>query len=133
SVTGVQTCALPIYTTGTLLANGIVLVAGGWNGADYLASAELYNPATGTFTPTGSLNTASYVHTATLLNNGAVLITGGWGFSGPLADAELYNAPFVSLSEASLAFGTQNVGTTSVPQTVIVTNTGTANLTISTV
>jgi N-acetylneuraminic acid mutarotase len=53
-----------------------------------LASAELYNPATGTFTPTGSLNTARYYHTATLLNNGMVLIAGG---EGGLSTAELYN------------------------------------------
>ena len=56
-----------------------------------LASAELYNPATGTFTPTGSLNTARYGHTATLLNNGMVLMAGGDGSSGSLASAELYN------------------------------------------
>ena len=39
--------------------NGLVLMAGGID-SDYnaLASAELYNPATGTFTPTGSLNNA---------------------------------------------------------------------------
>ncbi len=42
-------------------------------------------------------------------------------------------APVASLSSPSLAFGTQNVGTTSALQTVIVTNTGTANLAISTV
>ena len=56
-----------------------------------LASAELYNPATGTFTPTGSLNTARVYHTATLLNNGMVLIAGGCNSSGNLASAELYN------------------------------------------
>ena len=56
-----------------------------------LASAELYNPATGTFTPTGSLNTARDWHTATLLNNGMVLMAGGYGdSSGILASAELY-------------------------------------------
>jgi hypothetical protein len=63
-------------------------VAGGigyvWPGA------ELYNPATGTFTATGSLNTARDLHTATLLNNGMVLIAGGYGSSGYLASAELY-------------------------------------------
>ena len=46
--------------------------------------------ATGTFTPTGSLNTARVVHTATLLNNGMVLIAGG--YSGDfLTSAELYD------------------------------------------
>jgi hypothetical protein len=80
--------------TATLLNNGTVLVAGGYNsttsGGD-LASAELYNPATGTFTPTGSLNIAHAAHTATLLNNGLVLLAGGGGSSGDLASAELYN------------------------------------------
>src|ERR1019366_8867511 len=39
--------------TSTVLTYGVVLIAGGYNG-NVLASAELYNPATGTFTPTGS-------------------------------------------------------------------------------
>ena len=67
----------------------MVLMAGGYNGSA-LASAELYNPATGTFTPTGSLNTARELHTATLLNNGLVLIAGGVNSGGYLASAELY-------------------------------------------
>jgi hypothetical protein len=54
------------YThTATLLPNGNVLVAGGYNGG-YLASAELYNPASGTWTATGSLATGRASHTATL-------------------------------------------------------------------
>jgi hypothetical protein len=82
--------------TATLLENGLVLMAGGYN-AGSLASAELYNPATGTFSTTGSVTWARDSHTATLLNNGLVLIAGGYGCSGSgctagyLGTAELYN------------------------------------------
>jgi hypothetical protein len=82
--------------TATLLNNGMVLVAGGanftGNKETIFATAELYNPATGTFTPTGSLNIARYLHTATVLSDGTVLIAGG--FTYPIADqasAEIYN------------------------------------------
>ncbi len=72
--------------TATLLPNGQVLVAGG---APYLASAELYDPATGTWAATGSMATTRAAHTATLLPNGQVLVAGGTG-SDPTS-AELYN------------------------------------------
>jgi Galactose oxidase, central domain len=82
-------------TSGTLLENGMVLIAGGINIDETLGSAELYNPATGTFTFTGNLNSERFYHTATLLNNGMVLIAGGEAPSGssyvPLASAELYD------------------------------------------
>ena len=71
--------------TATLLTSGKVLITGGANGvAD--ASAELYDPATATFTATGSMTEARIGHTATLLNDSArsVLIVG-------LMTAELYN------------------------------------------
>jgi WD40 repeat protein len=52
----------------------------------------LYDPATGAFTATGSLNTARAYHTATPLSNGLALITGGTSSSNSaLASAELYN------------------------------------------
>jgi hypothetical protein len=79
--------------TATLLSNGMVLIAGGydWNG-NPLASAELYNPSTATFIPTGSLNVARYNHTATLLANGTVVVAGGTiGNGNVVASAELYN------------------------------------------
>ncbi|CAF1482499.1 unnamed protein product, partial [Adineta steineri] len=41
--------------TATVLANGSVLVTGGYTGSTYLSSAELYNPSTGTWTSTGSM------------------------------------------------------------------------------
>lgn len=80
--------------TATLLPNGKVLVAGGVSGA-FLASAEWFDPATGTWTPTGPLGTARVNHTATLLSNGKVLIAGGENLrelgADPLASAELYD------------------------------------------
>ena len=55
------------------------------------ASAELYDPASGTWTATGSLGTARRGHTATLLPNGKVLVAGGDDSSNALASAELYD------------------------------------------
>ena len=78
-----------LYSTATLLTNGQVLVVGGWSREfGFLAVAELYDPATGAFTQTGSLHSARYRHTATLLNNGQVLIAGGENTSA-LSSAEL--------------------------------------------
>jgi len=76
----------------TLLPNGKVLVAGGTNAPNSaLTSAELYDPASGSWTATGSLNAARLDHTATLLPNGKVLVAGGYDGSGPLTSAELYD------------------------------------------
>ena len=60
-----------------------------------LASAELYDPASGTWSATGSLGTARYDHTATLLPNGKVLVAGGVtaAATAALASAELYVPP----------------------------------------
>jgi len=82
--------------TATLLANGLVLVAGGTSSnGTILASAELYDLISGKWTITGSMAAARNNHTATLLPDGEVLVAGGIGTDNPqspcLATAELYN------------------------------------------
>jgi N-acetylneuraminic acid mutarotase len=64
--------------TATLLANGKVLVVGGYASATtLLATAELFDPATQSWTTTPPLANARYGHTATLLASGEVLVAGG--------------------------------------------------------
>jgi uncharacterized protein YjdB len=87
-----------INHTAVLLENGKVLISGGFNISPsfqlaLLASQELYDPATGTFTLTDSLQYARYAHTANLVSDGSVLIAGGNGASGILSQAEIYPAP----------------------------------------
>ena len=89
----------------TLLRDGRVLIAGGFvccvvegqtARETATASVELFDPATGTFAPTGSMAAARALHQATLLPDGRVLLSGGFGDSpSPGApgreDAEVYN------------------------------------------
>src|SRR6266513_2886279 len=79
--------------TATLLPNGKVLVAGGFIGliGSVRAGAELYDPASGTWSATGNLITGRSGHTATLLPSGKVLLAGGGDGNSILASAELYD------------------------------------------
>ena len=79
--------------TMTVLPSGLVMVAGGYGNfgsQTYLASSDIYNPATGTWSTTGSLNTARQYATATKLPSGLVLIAGG-NNGTQLASAELFS------------------------------------------
>ena len=81
---------------GTLLSDGRVLVSGGYApyNSGYLASAEIYDPAHGTWSRTAVMSTPRVAHTATLLLDGRVLVSGGWGSAAVnpmLASAEIYS------------------------------------------
>lgn len=82
----------------TLLPDGRVLIAGGFRaeGTSEIAisSAELFDPRTRSFTPTGDMNEPRNGHTATLLPDGQVLLVGGWSLSGRTPTAELYDSQF---------------------------------------
>jgi hypothetical protein len=95
------------FHTATPLAHGRVLVAGGSKTAVPcmntdaqtacgLASAEIYDSASRTWTPAGSMSTPRMLHTATLLDDGSVLVVGGVGYGSAsniptLASAEIYD------------------------------------------
>lgn len=90
--------------TATLLQNGKVLVVGGFDSycicSAPVTTAEIFDPATGSFSPAGAPQMPRAYHTATLLADGTVLIVGGVqgvpdllaGGSVPaLASAEIYD------------------------------------------
>ena len=83
---------------GTLLPNGKLLISGGRYYDDSLgwlthSSAEVLDPSTGNFLPTGGMAANRVFHSATLLKDGKVLIAGGVSYA-PFAyhaSAELYD------------------------------------------
>lgn len=79
-----------------VLPNGEVLIAGGATAQRFLGvtnTAEIYNPSTGTFSRTGSMNVARQGATATVLSNGKVLVAGGSQYinANAIASAELFD------------------------------------------
>lgn len=83
----------------TGLDDGTVLILGGdeddvGGGKTTVASFEIYDPQTQSFTAAGSMTQARSTHTATKLNDGRVLIVGGYALYGPgvaAATAEIYD------------------------------------------
>jgi len=106
--------------TATLLPSHKVLVAGGFNPTYLgLSSAELFDPATGSWAPAGSLATGvRYAHTATLLLNGQVLVVGGYGAgTSTLATAELYTPSTITITGFTSGTWTQT-GSLAIARTI---------------
>src|SRR5262249_43496984 len=91
-----------VVHTATLLPSGEVLVAAGFKHR----TAEVYDPASGTWTATGRMVTVRSNSTATLLRSGRVLVAAGSNFTdNSLNSAELYDPATQTWT------GTANLGT----------------------
>jgi Galactose oxidase, central domain len=92
-----------LLTTGPLAGKVMMIGGESMQGSTFkaTASAEIYDPSSGTFTPTtGSMNVARSQHRATLISGcncaeeGDVLVTGGYDVDptgGPNDTAEVFN------------------------------------------
>jgi hypothetical protein len=100
--------------TATLLTSGTVLITGGFNSTDVLATAEIFDPTTGTFSSTGDMSATRFAHTATLLangpaaTNGKVLITGG---SSGLVDLTTHDSRTAKFLAKGKVLSTDGSGT----------------------
>ena len=132
STSTAQTITLTNSGTGTLNITSIGVT--GVNAGDFAQTNTC--PATlssgqscsisATFTPAGAgSRSASLTVTDNAANNPQSVPLSGTG--------QALTAPIVSLSPTSLTFASQNVGTSSAPQTITVTNVGTAALSIGSV
>src|SRR3954451_24368351 len=83
------TQTIPFFPTGSMntprydlfaapLADGRVLVGGGYDGMNTAKSTEIFNPATGAFTPAAGMSVVRQSPAAALLVDGRVLVAGGF-------------------------------------------------------
>ena len=94
----------------TSLDDGRVLLIGGMAEGDDenpVASAEVWNPALGTLSPSGSLAIPRFGHTAMLLPDGRVLVVGGQGTEGIVVTAEVWDPATGVFSSAGPVPGVQ--------------------------
>ena len=102
------------------LPDGRVLIAGGFNGSGggtFLSSAEVYDPATNSFSPTGSMGTARIGASAAALPDGRVLVVGGSPDDlSAFASAEIFDPATNSFSSAGIgSMGTAREGPGAAP------------------
>ncbi|MBI4575759.1 MAG: hypothetical protein HY722_05795 [Planctomycetes bacterium] len=78
------------HHTATVLRDGRVLIAGGFDGSRWLAGTEVYDPRSGAFRPGPAMAWPRVHHSATLLSDGSVLLAGGYDGTRVLASVEVY-------------------------------------------
>jgi hypothetical protein len=122
--------------TATLLTDGTVLVPGGvgqsiscgkaCTGYIPTSKVDIYSEANGTFTPAPGLSQPQAYQSTTLLKTGGALQDGGIGTTNiccvVLNTAKIFTPLTLTFSASSLNFGLLQIGQTSPPQTVTVTN-----------
>ena len=77
--------------TATRLADGRVLVVGGYDGSGPSRAVAIFDPATNAWTPARRLAQARHLHAAVRLRDGSVLVAGGAGAGGALSSCERYD------------------------------------------
>jgi len=73
------------------LPDGRVLVAGGWDGTDDVATADVFNPNTKTFSPVGSMVVPREAAGTAPLPDGRILIAGGYSNTGSVNSTEIFD------------------------------------------
>ena len=89
SITGNMAIARATHSA-TLLSDGTVLIAGGYDGDCHIRETELYDASTRAFRPGPPLSVPRCGHGAITLDDGRLLLVGGWGIRDPLASADLF-------------------------------------------
>jgi hypothetical protein len=94
----VATMSVPrAVATATRLPDGRILVAGGCTdagcdlGSPGGATAEMFDPAAGSFAPTGDLSVWRDDHSAIALPDGRVMLIGGWSTAGLLDSTDVFD------------------------------------------
>jgi hypothetical protein len=82
----------------TLMADGRVLLTGGWDGRTVIGAAEVFDPVSGSISGAGTALLARMGHTATLLLDGGVLVAGGGDGHASIRSAETYDPATRSFS-----------------------------------